>query len=111
MPSFPHRVTVVRAAVVTGPYGSAQENWAAATRTADVPANVQPIGSTEDVVAQQRTETRWRVFLPVTADVLTSDRIEWDSRTLEVVGEVERWDQGSPRSHHKLAVVRGVSGG
>lgn len=102
-------VTILRAEEVSGPYNSTVWDWENATPTEE-PASVQQIGSTEDVVLQQRTETLWRVFLRPTADLKATDRIQWDGKDLEVVGEPDRPRQRA-RVHHVEAVVRAVSGG
>ena len=102
-------VTVVHTELVGGSYNSKVRDWAHATRTVE-PAEVQQLGSTEDVVLQQRTETRWRLFLRPTAVLAAADRVEWDGKTLEVVGEPDRPRLGG-RPHHVEAVLRVVSGG
>lgn len=103
------RVTRLRAELVEGDYGNETRDWANAT-SVDYPAEVQPVSSTEDVVNQQRTETRWRVFLPASADLEATDRITWDGDTFEVDGEVER-HKARGRLHHVEAVLLRVEQG
>lgn len=103
------RVTILHAELIPGSYNSKVRDWPNATQTVE-PADVQQVGSTEDVVLQQRTETRWRVFLRPTAVLTAADRLEWDGKTLEVVGEPDRPRLGG-RIHHTEAVVRAVAGG
>lgn len=102
-------VTRRRAALVAGPYGSQTLDWPNATSVV-YRAEVQPVSSTEDVVNQQRTVTRWRLFLGPDADLLATDRIEWDGGTFEVDGEVERWKRRGVL-HHLEAVLMRVQGG
>lgn len=93
----------LRAPLVGGPYGNQTRDWANAT-SVTYPAEVQPVSSTEDVVNQQQTITRWRLFLGPTADLEATDRIEWDGDTYEIDGDVERWKRrGAP--HHLEAVL------
>lgn len=104
-------VTRRRAPLVAGPYGNSQRDWPNAT-SVTYPAEVQPVSSTEDVVNQQRTVTRWRMFLGPAADLEATDRIEWDDGTgvgtYEVDGQVEGWKRrGQP--HHLEAVLMRVT--
>lgn len=102
-------VTRLRAPLTSGGYGNQKRDWAAATSTS-YPAAVQPVSSAEEVVDQVRTATRWRLFLPRSADLLASDRIEWDGGTYEVEGDVERWKRFG-RLHHLEAVLFRVTQG
>ncbi|GAB7039706.1 MULTISPECIES: phage head completion protein [Catenuloplanes] len=103
------RITRLRAPLIADGYGNQGPDWPAAV-TAVLRASVQPASSTEDVVDEQRTVTRWRVWLPRTADLLATDRIEWDGQTYEVEGDVEHWkDRG--QLHHLEAVMIKVTQG
>lgn len=102
-------VTIVRAPIIAGPYNSNEFDWSAATRVS-VRAEVQPLSSSEDMVGQDRTLTRWRVFLPPTADLVYTDRVEHDGATYEVDGDVERHKLRGIL-HHLEAVLQKVSGG
>lgn len=105
MTAYGDTVTILRAVLVPGPYNSKVYDWANATRTS-TPAAVQPLSSSEDVVRQQRTETRWRVFLPAAVDVLATDRLEWDTAALEVDGDVEVHKRRGVRHHVELVARR-----
>lgn len=105
---YADEVTVVRAPAAEGPYGSDDRDWSTASRTVTV-ATVQPLSSSEDTVEQERTVTRWRVFLPPDADVHAADRVEWDGVSYEVDGDVERWKRRGVLHHFEL-VMRRVTG-
>lgn len=102
-------VTVVRAPLIPGPYNADTWDWANAVRTT-VAGSVHPVSSTEDVVLQQRTETRWKLYLAPTADLRATDRVEWDTGSYEVDGEVER-HKARGLLHHYSAVLTRVVGG
>lgn len=104
---FGDSVTRLRAPLVTGPYGNELYDWPNAT-SVDYAAEVQPVSSTEDVVNQPQTVTRWRMFLLPDANVKATDRIVWAGLTLEVDGEVEQW-RPRGRLHHFEAVLKRVS--
>ena len=98
-------VVRVRAPLIAGDYNSNVRNWAAATR-ATFPAAVQAISSSEDVVQQQRTETRWRVFTVPAAGFLATDRAEWDDDSFEVDGDVEMHKRGGVPHHLEFVLKR-----
>jgi hypothetical protein len=94
-----------------GSSGGEDIDWDLPTDDESYRANVQSISSVEDVVAQDRVETRYRVVLEPDADVTAVDRLRWNSKSLTVQGDVEDWRQGSPQSWHKLLIARHVAGG
>lgn len=109
------RDTVIRRRALqtaTG-YGNTRRDWANAT-IQPYPAEVQPFpgasSSSEDVVDQNRTTTRWRIFLGPDADLAATDRIEWDGLTYEVDGDVERWKRRG-RLHHLEAILIKITQG
>lgn len=102
-------ITRRRAPLVTAGYGNQSRNWAAATSQA-YPARVSPVSSTEDVVDQPRTLTRWKCTVGPDADLAATDRIEWDGATYEVDGEVEV-HKGRRGPHHKTAILMRVATG
>lgn len=107
---LPDQVTILRAPQIAGPYNGSTADWVNATESAPQPAAVQPLSSSEDVVLQARTETRWRLFLLPTTDVLTTDRVRWAGNDHEVDGEVER-HRIAGRDHHQELVLLRVVGG
>lgn len=108
-------VTRLRAPNITGPDGATiPGSWSTVTEgqllKVDYPAEFQPLGSTEDVVAQQRTESTHKVFMPADADVLATDRIRYLGIDYQVDGQPEAWSPGG-RKHHMEVLVFRVSGG
>lgn len=101
---FTDQATRVRAPIVSGPYGNNQRDWVNATRITR-PAEIQPVSSTEDVVNQQQTVTRWRMFWPE-ADLEATDRIEWDGQTYEIDGEVEKWKRHGVFRHAEAVLMK-----
>lgn len=104
-------VTRLRGAKVADPYGGTRLDWADPARSNPIPADVQPVSSSEDVAVQQRVETRYRVEMSLDADITAADRLKWRSRTLEVIGDVEEWDQGARSLNHKALIARRVTDG
>lgn len=112
---FRDTATRLRAPDVTGPDGATiPGNWSTVTEgqllKVDYPAEFQPLGSTEDVVAQQRTESTHKVFLPDYADVLSTDRIRFLGVDYQVDGQPELWRKGG-RNHHLEVLCFRVQGG
>ncbi len=92
MSKFRDTVTLLRAPVVTNPYGNSGRDWSLATATT-VPANVQgPSGQglsgSEDVTDENRVTTRWRLYLPGGADLEATDRVRFGGDVYEVDGQV-----------------------
>lgn len=97
-----------RASLIAGGYGNQARDWANAT-SVTYPARVHPVSSTEDVVNQQRTETRWKLYLGPDADLEATDRIEWDDgggvATYDIDGGIERHPRLSGQAHHIKAIL------
>jgi hypothetical protein len=98
-------VTRQRGTASEGSHGEPVTDWTAPA-TAVYPAEVQPVSTAEALAAQQRTETRWKAFLPYYADVEPTDRIVWDGDTYEVDGEPERWKRRAVGHHLELFLIR-----
>lgn len=107
------KVTRLRAPLVDDAYGNQRRDWPNATRVT-YPAELWPVSSTEEVVNQQRTETRTRMIQGPAYDLLATDRIEWDNgsgvATYEVEGDVEPFKPRG-RLHHYEAVLLRVEQG
>lgn len=113
-------VTRLRAPDVTGPDGATiPGDWATVTEgqldKVDYPCEFQPLGSTEDVVAQQRTESTHRVFLPATVqgeppDVLPTDRLRHLGLDYQVDGDPEVWRHRGTTHHIEVLCFR-ITGG
>jgi hypothetical protein len=106
--------TRLRGTLVPGTQGRPSRlDWAAPGER-EYPCEFQPnstrAGSTEDLAAQDRTVTSWRVILPAGADITTADRWRFLGVVYEVDGEVERHRRGH-REHHVECVVRRIQGG
>lgn len=106
---FPHSVTVIRAPLVADGKGNQRRDWSAATSTTTA-AWVQPVSSDEQNLNQERVVARWRIFLPPTADVVATDRIDHSGAVFQVDGEVQTWDAGSGAAHHREALLMRVVG-
>lgn len=110
---FRDTVTRLRAPTVVGVDGVAVQNWKAAEGSWSIVAysgEFQPLSSTEDVVAQQRTESTHRAFLPAGADVLATDRLRFGGLDYQVDGEPERLRiRGA--EHHVEALCFRIKGG
>lgn len=108
MSRYDDTVTRLRGTPATGSYGSVELDWTDPDEV-DYPAAVQPLSSSEDVVNQERTVTRWRVHTGP-ADVTAQDRVVWDGGTYEVDGDVEVHKRRGVL-HHLEFVIKRVSGG
>lgn len=102
-------ITRRRAPLTSAGYGNQKRDWAAATSQA-YPARVSPVSSTEDVVEQPRTVTRWKCTVGPDADLAATDRIDWDGSTYEIDGDVER-HKGLRGLHHQTVVLMRVAAG
>lgn len=104
--------TRLRGVAVAGEYGNPGGiDWTEGTLSKlDLPCEMQPESSDEDVVQQQRTVTRWRLFLPLGSDITASDRWRFLGVDYEVVGDVETW-RFRGKEHHIEARLQRVSGG
>lgn len=98
-------VVRLRAGTVADGYGNPRRDWTTATE-ASFPADVQPTASSEDVVDQDRTVTRWRLFLGPYAELLATDRVRWDGAVYEVEGDVERWKRRGVLHHTEAVLIK-----
>jgi hypothetical protein len=98
-----------RAPLVASGYGNQARDWAAATSTTYA-ARVSVVSSTEDVVEQPRTLTRWKCTVGADADLAATDRIEWDGATYDIDGDVER-HKGLRGVHHQTVILMRVATG
>ncbi|MBZ4319534.1 phage head completion protein [Streptomyces huiliensis] len=108
---YAQTVVVVRAPLVTDPYGNAVRDWSAATRATVRRVSVQPDVSTEATGDRHVVTTGLRLITRRGADIdLTSaDRVEYGGRVLEVDGDVARPVLGG-RLHHAEARLKEVRG-
>jgi hypothetical protein len=94
-PLFTETIVVLRAPT-TGrdSQGNVVRDWSAAARTTYRQVSVQPRTSTESRgEPRSRTVTGWRIQsrAGVDIDVVSTDRVEWADKVLEVLGDVDRW--------------------
>jgi hypothetical protein len=104
-------VTVQRAARRTDSSGALtpQRDWENATSVTLTATSVQP-----DVTAETRdaggveVTAQWRLFTRdgAVADLRTGDRVVWDGRSLDVVGDPQRWAGPNGGTHHWEVVLR-----
>jgi hypothetical protein len=86
----------------TDSHGRPIRDWENAAEQEYEDVSMQPTGSTESSSQPgQRTINRWRLQTRagVDMDVVTTDRIRWGDRVLEVVAEVARWPHPIKRGH------------
>jgi len=58
---------------------------------ADVPADIQFQGTTEQTDQRKQLVNLYRCLLPVGTDVKSTDRVEWDGSDYEIDGETAIW--------------------
>jgi hypothetical protein len=106
-------VTVVRAPLAGTRYGGGQtRDWDAATRTVVDRVSVQPGGGTEDVRDRDMSVSSWTLYTARGQDIdlLATDRVEVDGRTLQVDGDPNRWPAPGGGVHHVEARLKEVTG-
>lgn len=112
---FYQSVVRLRAPLVADRYNNEKRDWPNAARLTISGVNVQPAArasSQEDTVDRQVSVTEWDLQTQegVDIDLLETDRVECDGRTLEVVGRVARWpDPFGPGVHHVEARLTEVA--
>lgn len=104
------RVTILNAALVTGPRGQQIRDWASAAQTFDVPARVEPVAGVEDTDARQTVIERWRLTTLPTVTLTPTSRVVYVGGTLEVDGDVAvSTYQGRP--YAKVTTLKRVTDG
>lgn len=106
---FHHTLVTVRPGTKVDRGGNEIDDWSNPTRTTVEQVSVQPTDQTEDTSAtRSAVVSGWQVIsAPGTdPDVRSSDRIEWGGMTLDVVGEVARWDPDGPAHHVEFVMTR-----
>jgi hypothetical protein len=106
----------VRAGTKTDRGGNTVPDWspAATDRITVHQVSVQPTTQTEEASASRTAVvTGWQVISApgVDVDVRSDDRIEWDGKLLEIVGEVARYlDFVHGSTHHVEFAMRRATG-
>lgn len=85
-------VTIKRARLVRSSLGDQTRDWDdPEIVAADVPADIQFQGTTEQTDQRKQLVNLYRCLLPVGTDVKSTDRVEWDGSDYEVDGEPAIW--------------------
>lgn len=105
-------ITVLRAPLVANPYGCQVRDWENPSRTDVDGVSIQPAATTEDVRDREQLASTYQLFTPrgIDLDLLATDRVEWDGRVLQVVGDPNRWPAPGGGVHHVEATLREVTG-
>lgn len=115
MVGFTTRIQILKPAVVTDRYGSEVLDYDAG-ETIDVPrlVSVQPSSQTEDTENRIMTVTGWALITPAGVDIPLAavDRVLFNGREVEVVGDVARWPHPVIPGgvHHVEAQLSAVAG-
>lgn len=104
-------IVLLRAPVVTDAYNNRTLDWDNATATT-LPAQVQPLNSSENLGAGDRdqTVTRYEVWVAPDTDVLARDRVEYGGLLLAVDGEPLLVKDTSGTPHHKTFTMTASRG-
>ncbi|MFD9792337.1 hypothetical protein ACFWXK_15460 [Streptomyces sp. NPDC059070] len=98
---FDDVLDIYRARIVQDVYTRSRD-WDNAHRIWSGPASVQPFKAYEDRDPNNETASTMLIaYLPVSAEPDSSDRVHYQGRWYEVLGEPERWDKGRLR-HVKI---------
>lgn len=105
-------ITVLRAPLVPNPYGSKTRDWTNPARTDVAGVSIQPATTTEDVRDREQLANTYQLFTPrgIDLDLLATDRVEWNGRVLQVVGDPNRWPAPGGGVHHVEATLKEVTG-
>lgn len=105
-------ITVLRAPLTGNRYGGQIRDWTAPARTEVVGVSIQPANTTEDVRDREQLVNTWSLFTPrgIDLDLLATDRVEWNGRILQVVGDPNRWPAPGGGVHHVEATLKEVTG-
>lgn len=96
-----HTITVVRAPLVTDPYGNegTERDWDNAAEHQVQGCSVQGQPSAEFTRDRDLVVIRKEVYAPPEADLLASDRVRWDGATYDVDGQPQREVHGTHVDH------------
>lgn len=108
------RVTILNAPLVDGYGGQKVRDWDNATQVPDVPAAVQPQGSTEDETGETLTITHWKLHVAPTVPLDPSSRVIWAGAArsgdpqglLQVEGDVGLFKLLGRPHHIEASLVR-----
>lgn len=104
----------VRAPLVEDDYGDPVRDWAAAERAPLPGWRVQPMQGSRvnvaDTLPRDGLDRQRRAFGPPGADVLTTDRIEWQGVTWTIDGDVDHWRSPTGRLAHTELILARMEG-
>ncbi|NJQ14223.1 hypothetical protein [Streptomyces bohaiensis] len=109
------RLTRVRADVVADAYGNPTRDWPNAVR-AELPGEwrVQPMPGvdvdTAETLPRDGLDRSRRAYGPLDADVLATDRIEWDGETWVISGEIGRHRSPTGAIDHTVMTLTRMEG-
>lgn len=91
-----HTITRLRATERQSDYGNTTElDWTTPARTDIDGCSVQPASSDEFTIDRDSFTTRLIAYVPSSAELRASDRVEWQGITYDIDGDVLRWDFGA----------------
>lgn len=90
-------------------WGDSGADWSNPNSLPIYGCSVQPVQGDENVLTRDSVTSRWNLFLPMDADVRSSDRIRHRGVVYEVDGSVQVWPDFFGYGH-KVALLRLVEG-
>lgn len=97
---WPHTVTIVRAPLVEDDFGNEERDWLNAVDLPDEDTwSVQPLEGSEVTVGRETIVSRWTARRLGDSALLATDHVVHKSKTYEVDGEVQRWQDFGALSH------------
>ena len=101
----------VRATTTTDSHGNEVRSWGTATTSDISGCSMQPVTGSEANLGRDEVISRWKLFLPPSADLLPSDRVRFEGVTYEVDGSVQKWDPSDVTGlSHKECLLKLVEG-
>ncbi|NJQ04289.1 hypothetical protein [Streptomyces lonarensis] len=111
-----HRDTLtrLRAPETTDTYGNPTRDWSAAGRLEMPGWRVQPMqgsrATAAETIPREGLARMRRCFGPPGADVLTTDRVEWQGETWRIEGDVDLWRSPTGRLDHTELIISRMEG-
>lgn len=102
-------VDVIRPASVTE-RGDTIEDWDSPTEHTETGWLVQPLDTSEQLGLRDAIVRRFRALVPVTADVLDTDRVRYAGRVYEIDGGIQPWPVPPGSLAHNEIVLKRVEG-
>jgi hypothetical protein len=81
----------VRATTTTNTHGNATSSWDSPGVLTITGCSVQPVTGDEVILNRDAVTSRWQLFAPLDADLLSSDRVRHRGVDYEIDGSVQRW--------------------